>query len=264
MAKYKEMSRKDTAPEVLKLNQEASTLTSTDGIRTVGEEYLGYKDQPDITEQLRQIFENRNGTQIPSPSSTYSPCVLFLNGFPGVGKLTIARHLRRILSESLLVDNHLLINPAEAIEPNRTPAHYTLRRAIRQAAFDGLKAVERKSTIFIMTSCTADNPADREVFSEFVDIARVRGILFVSIIIDCEPIANMARLTSAERYCGKNKLANGQVLAGLRLHNRLLDPKNCQGETEGVKIYHTSIDTTGCSVTRSTNMVLQFLSSVGS
>ena len=191
------MSRKDTAPEVLKLNQEASTLTSTDGIR-MGEEYLGYKDRPDITEHLRQIFENRNGTQIPSPSSTYSPCVLFLNGFPGVGKLTIARHLRRILSESLLVDNHLLIDPAEAIEPNRTPAHYTLRRAIRQAAFEGLKAVERKSTIFIMTSCT-------EVFSEFVDIARVRGIPFVSIIIDCESIANMARLTSPERYYGKKK-----------------------------------------------------------
>jgi len=127
----------------------------------MGEEYLGYKDRLDITEHLRQIFENRNGTQIPSSSSTYSPCVLFLNGFPGVGKLTIARHIRRILSESLLVDNHLLIDPAEAIEPNRTPAHYTLRRAIRQAAFDGLKAVERKSTIFIMTSCTADNPADQ-------------------------------------------------------------------------------------------------------
>jgi len=74
----------------------------------------------------------------------------------------------------------------------------------------------------------------------------------------------MARLTSPERYYGKKKLTNGQVLAELRSHNQLLDPKNCQGETEGVKIYHTSIYTTGCSVTHSTNMVLQFLSSVGS
>jgi L-2,4-diaminobutyrate decarboxylase len=230
----------------------------TDGVRA-GEEFLGYKDRPEVVEHLRRMFTS--GPRIPQPDLTgvLPPCVLFINGFPGVGKLTIARRIHKLVPHSLLIDNHLLIDPAEAIEPNRTREHYILRRAIRQAAFEGLKTVQEKSAIFVMTSCTADNPADREVFSEFVDIARVRCIPFISVNIDCEPLINMDRMIRPERYTGKTKLTDGRVLGELRSRNVILDPRKCGRDTEGVKVYHMNLDTTERSVEASANAIIRFM-----
>jgi hypothetical protein len=58
---------------------------------------------------------------------TYDPrsscCLVMLNGFPGVSKLTIARSLQSSLTdqnvETRLIDDHLIIDPAEAVHPGR-------------------------------------------------------------------------------------------------------------------------------------------------
>ncbi|KAJ7346990.1 hypothetical protein DFH08DRAFT_870019 [Mycena albidolilacea] len=123
----------------------------------------------------------------PANNPRSCPSVLFINGFPGVGKLSVAREVQKQLTASRLLDNHLLIDVAQAIEPNRGPAHYALRTVLRRAAFDGLKAVEDKSVTLILTSCSASTlHHDVEVFSEFVDIARARGVPFVSVNLVCD------------------------------------------------------------------------------
>jgi hypothetical protein len=70
------------------------------------------------------------------PYDKRSPlCVLLLNGFPGVGKLTIASLFEAKLDHSStpfrLIDNHLLIDPVVAIEPVRNKGHYALRKKFR-------------------------------------------------------------------------------------------------------------------------------------
>ncbi|EQL01603.1 hypothetical protein G6O67_006620 [Ophiocordyceps sinensis] len=60
--------------------------------------------------------------------------LIHLNGFPGTGKLTIARALQELLRYRL-VHNHLLINPADAVLRRTEPGYQDLRRGIRGAVF---------------------------------------------------------------------------------------------------------------------------------
>ncbi|KAJ7786690.1 hypothetical protein B0H14DRAFT_306393 [Mycena olivaceomarginata] len=196
----------------------------------------------------------------PANNPRSCPSVLFINGFPGVGKLSVAREVQKQLTASRLLDNHLLIDVAQAIEPNRGPAHYALRTVLRRAAFDGLKAVEDESVTLILTSCSASTlPHDVEVFSEFVDIARARGVPFVSVNLVCDERENVERATNEERGKDKGKLMDGQAIVDMRTKHRLLDASVCEEETAGVEVYHLEVDSTNISVQQSADKVMDFL-----
>lgn len=57
---------------------------------------------------------------------------IFLNGFPGVGKLPISKALAAKLpaGDTILLDNYLLIDPINAIIPGRGTSHKDLRRPL--------------------------------------------------------------------------------------------------------------------------------------
>lgn len=213
---------------------------------------------------IRVRFRHDKTQVVSMPSSAKDlqayPSVLFLNGFPGVGKLSVARQVHKMLAVSRLFDNHLLIDVAQAIEPQRSPAHYNLRTSLRRAAFDGLKAVEDKFATLILTSCSASTLShDVEVFADFVDIARARGVPFVSVNIVCNEKENVKRLTNAERGEGKEKLMDGQVLVDMRMQHKLLEASTCKEETVDVQVYHLELDTTNDSVQRTADKVIEFL-----
>ncbi|KAG6805388.1 hypothetical protein H0H93_004898, partial [Arthromyces matolae] len=66
-----------------------------------------------------------------------SGMIVVLNGFPGTGKHTILKQLQALLPthKSRLIDNHLLIDPAQALYPDRSEEHHALRREIRAVFF---------------------------------------------------------------------------------------------------------------------------------
>ncbi|KAF2624945.1 hypothetical protein BU25DRAFT_474443, partial [Macroventuria anomochaeta] len=47
--------------------------------------------------------------------------LVWINGFLGSGKLTIARSLTTLLPSMILIDNHKLIDPVEAHFPQTHP-----------------------------------------------------------------------------------------------------------------------------------------------
>jgi len=60
--------------------------------------------------------ERISTSEAPRTDKALQPSLIFLNGFPGVGKYTIAHKPRRLFThETRLIDNHLLIDSAEAI-----------------------------------------------------------------------------------------------------------------------------------------------------
>jgi hypothetical protein len=61
--------------------------------------------------------------------------IIHMNGYPGVGKLTIGRELCRILNGRLL-DNHSVYNVAFALTEFRSDAFYETVRAVRAIAYD--------------------------------------------------------------------------------------------------------------------------------
>ena len=107
------------------------------------------------------------------PPARPSGCLVILNGFPGVGKLTIARSLQSRLTnvETRLIDNHLTIDPAEAIHPGRGRQHKAFRNKLRQVIFDELKTIPERDTVLIMTSSPGANVEDTAVFAEYLEVS---------------------------------------------------------------------------------------------
>lgn len=89
--------------------------------------------------------------------------LVWINGFPGTGKCTIAKQLVALLGKerAILIDNHQLIDPVEAdmtrshpeyINIRRHPDYQTRRKEKRGAIFE--QYVEKQSmfsTIIIFT-----------------------------------------------------------------------------------------------------------------
>lgn len=59
--------------------------------------------------------------------------VVWMNGFPGVGKYTIAKELCRLLPDSVLVDNHSLIDQVTLARDH--PDYNGEREKVRDAAY---------------------------------------------------------------------------------------------------------------------------------
>jgi chloramphenicol 3-O-phosphotransferase len=109
------------------------------------------------------------------PSPRVPPgCLVILNGFPGVGKLTIARSLQSRLTnvvQTRLIDNHLIIDPAESIYPGRGHQHKAFRDKLRQVIFDELKTIPGQKTVLIMTCSLGANVEDAAVFAEHFEVS---------------------------------------------------------------------------------------------
>ena len=83
--------------------------------------------------------------------STPAPLV-WLNGFPGTGKLTVAKELVALGGNIILVDNHSMIDPVEARFPRTHAAYQAERRLQRSLVFrDSVHNEDRFSQIVIFT-----------------------------------------------------------------------------------------------------------------
>ena len=187
------------------------------------------------------------------------PCVVLIKGFPGVGKFTVARSLFNALdpSRTRLVDNHLLIDPVEAIAPGRNAAHYTLRRTFRRAAFDALKTLDADTTI-VITSCLASNPADADILAEHVEIAQARNVSFVLINMTCGRETHMQRVQSVERMAGtKTKLRDVRTLKTIMMKHKLVNPKDFTVGQDSIAIF--DLDTTGKSESELADQLLDLI-----
>lgn len=63
--------------------------------------------------------------------------LIWINGFPGSGKLTVSKALIRVYREEqpILIDNHQLIDPVEAKIPRDHPEYQQQRQLERSKAF---------------------------------------------------------------------------------------------------------------------------------
>ena len=177
-----------------------------------GEEYLGYKSRPEVVERLEKMWQIAKDsgaltTYTMSPLSLPKGCVVLLNGFPGIGKLSIAQALRSKLrdTETRLFDNHLVIDPAQAVYPGRGPEHKLLRSQLRKVAFSNLASLHGKNIILIMTACLAANEEDAAVFADHVEIARSRGVPIHVFTVTCNMKEHHFRLQSPDRIWGQKR-----------------------------------------------------------
>ncbi|KAJ5579503.1 uncharacterized protein N7459_005488 [Penicillium hispanicum] len=126
--------------------------------------------------------------------------IVHINGFPGVGKLTIARQLLAQLPSVKLVHNHLLVNPADAVLHRSQPGYQTLRRAIRTALFSTLVTEPATfDTSYIFTDFQTDDELGTAVCAEYRCTAEARGAALVPIVLLCDEETNLQRVASSDR-----------------------------------------------------------------
>jgi shikimate kinase len=150
-------------------------------------------------------------------------CLMIVNlsGWPGVGKLTTARELAKLVNGKLL-DNHTLLNVGKALARDGSPEFYALVRAVRAVAFDAI--LELPQTIpVIFTNVVARGGASgflEENWRAILDLARRRKSDLYSVTLTCSAVENVRRIAGADRASlGKRQdpellreLANTRVL----------------------------------------------------
>lgn len=110
------------------------------------------------------------------PKNTF----IYLIGFPGSGKLTIAKELQKIIP-SILVDNHLINNVVFSLidtdGKTKLPMQvwdHTL--AVRKIALATIRDLAKPDRNFIFTNCLREGDAvDRELYEEIVALAQFRS-----------------------------------------------------------------------------------------
>ncbi|KAL4073533.1 hypothetical protein J3A83DRAFT_4092155 [Scleroderma citrinum] len=154
--------------------------------------------------------------------------IVVLNGFPGAGKFTILKHVRELLpaNNTRLLDNHLLIDPVQAIYPDRSPEHYELRRKLRKPVFESLSKLAQEGHVILMTACLADNnDRDAAFFLEHLAMVRGTDVPLFWVNTHCDQAVLEQRVRSPERCQSvKMKLTNVSVLQKLVREHRLIQP----------------------------------------
>ncbi|KAF2498953.1 hypothetical protein BU16DRAFT_455409 [Lophium mytilinum] len=161
---------------------------------------------------------------------------IWINAFPGTGKLTITTHLLPLLSNNpestpLLIHNHKLIDPVSKTHARDHPDYQTERKRVRDDAF--ATYVEDPSTlnkIVIFTDFQTQNSLGRAVANEYLDAARRAGRRFVPIYLTCDVTENVRRMVSEERVGGgMTKLVDARVLEEMRERCELFRFKDLAG-----------------------------------
>lgn len=145
--------------------------------------------------------------------------VVHINGWPGVGKLTVGRALAERIS-ARLIDNHTLLNPAEALFSRRDPLYASLRGEVRKSVLDHIKRADSAMS-FVFTDALSDDAYDTAMFEEITAVAMHRNARLVAVVLDCDEPENVNRLTAPGRdYL--HKLTDADTLRRLRSTYRLL------------------------------------------
>jgi len=133
--------------------------------------------------------------------------IIYLIGYPGVGKLTIAKALCE-LTGARLVDNHMANNPIFsiiAVDGNtKIPeAAWDRVKAVRDILFDTILHVAPRTSSYVLTNVLLDDDGDRDLFEQVRRLAEQRTSLFVPVVLQCQKGEHLKRVAApgrAENY----------------------------------------------------------------
>lgn len=129
-------------------------------------------------------------------------CILYLMGFAGTGKLTIARALAD-RAAFIIVDNHFINNVVFKLIPrdrNAPPGTWGLVRRVRDVVIDTIRDLSSPHDSFIFTNEVVEGSAeDASIFAQIQQLAKDRQAHFlpVRLLISADEIAR--RVVSPER-----------------------------------------------------------------
>lgn len=146
------------------------------------------------------------------------PQYIYINGFPGVGKLTVAKELEKLIPDSKVYHNHLLIDPIAALVDRSSPHYRAMRTSLRRHILDLIATSEAtQHATWIFTDSQSTDPIGSATAQDYQDAAVKRGVPFISVILHCGLEENAKRLVHEGRGAGSNtKLTDLEILRAIR------------------------------------------------
>lgn len=123
--------------------------------------------------------------------------IVVLNGYPGVGKLTIGQELAGLLSGKLL-DIHTIYNLAFSMTEFKSPAFYDTIEKIEAIAHDLVQKLPQQTPVVLTTVLAGDSDWADQEWRRIEELGRIRGPLCV-VHLDCELNENIRRIQSSGR-----------------------------------------------------------------
>ncbi|KAF6840687.1 hypothetical protein CPLU01_01058 [Colletotrichum plurivorum] len=128
------------------------------------------------------------------------PRFIYINGFPGVGKLTVAQELQKLIPRSRIFHNHLLIDPVTAIIDRDSPEYHEVRASVRQHLLSIIATSEAtKGITWIFTDSRSSEPIGISGARDYKLAAEQRGADFIPVVLTCSLEENISRVISEAR-----------------------------------------------------------------
>lgn len=142
--------------------------------------------------------------------------LIVLNGYPGVGKSSVASALQALIPESRCLQSHLLIEPVAALLERDETGYRHLRKALRTPILDCIANNPSLQHRTIITTYYQETLEDREIdLKEFFESAMRGGRPFMVFILSCSPQENTRRLLGRSRS-SKSSLRDENILNDIR------------------------------------------------
>jgi predicted kinase len=124
--------------------------------------------------------------------------LIHLNGWPGSGKLTVAREVARKLQARLL-DNHTLHDVAARLCDRHTPEYWELYYQVRDVAYTRVRALPSHEVVVMTNALTLESDRERHVWDGVKALAAERGVPLVAVTLQCALDENVRRIASESR-----------------------------------------------------------------
>ncbi|KAH0541782.1 hypothetical protein FGG08_003737 [Glutinoglossum americanum] len=146
------------------------------------------------------------------------PPFIYINGYPGVGKLTIAKLLSNRIENSKVVDNHLLIDPVASVFDRSMNEYQPLRKLVRTNILYSIAAsTSTKDVTWIFTDQQSSSAQGSSAAQDYQNAATAKKSRFISVILNCGLDENIKRLRESGRGGSVNtKLTNVAILRSIR------------------------------------------------
>jgi len=124
--------------------------------------------------------------------------IIHINGWPGVGKLTVAREVARKLGARML-DNHTLHDVAIRLCDRGTDEYWNLYYQVREVAYHRVRAMPRDEIIVMTNALLSESEREREAWDAVKRLAADRADTLVAVILECSLDENVRRIAAEDR-----------------------------------------------------------------
>jgi len=182
---------------------------------------------------------------VESPTAASAPvsfdtCVVYLLGYPGMGKRTIGKHLASLL-DGVLVDNALINRPL--LELFRwdgvtllPPGIWDYAVPIKEAVLATIEDLAPTSNSYVFTNVIEEGPDAAQEFDRVRSLAHRRQSLFLAVMLTCDIDAQVSRIDNPDRIALR-KGSDPEGYRGHRLTTRLY-------QTSSSEVIHLDTTTT--------------------